>query len=101
MSPSPTRLNRRNADEVAGDVCRRHPNVGVHVGRLQGAMERTQPDHGIGIDLQDARTRTATGNLPSAWNVQHMNEGRHDGMPTMFCVARELTLMSIMLAEFP
>ena len=36
-----------------------------------------------------------------AWSVQHMNEGRHDGMPTMFCVARELTLMSIMLAEFP
>ena len=58
-------------------------------------MERTQPDHGIGIDLQDARTRTATGNLPSTLNVQHMNEGRHDGMP------RELTLMSIMLAEFP
>jgi len=57
-------------------------------------MERTQPDHGSGIDLRDARTRTATGNLPSAWNVQHMNEGRHDGMP------RELTLMSTMLAEF-
>ncbi|MBP2435165.1 hypothetical protein JOH48_009183 [Bradyrhizobium elkanii] len=33
-------------------------------------------------------------------DVQHMNEGRHDGMPTMLCVARELTLMSIMLAEF-
>ena len=30
-----------------------------------------------------------------------MNEGRHDGMPTMFCIARKLTLMSIMLAEFP
>jgi len=29
-----------------------------------------------------------------------MNEGRHDGMITMFCIARELTLMSIMLAEF-
>ena len=99
MSPSPTRLNRRNADEAAGDVCRRHPNVGVHVGRLQGAMGRTQPDHGNGIDLRDARTRTATGNLPSARNVQHMNEG--SGTPTMFCVARELTLMSIMLAEFP
>ena len=101
MSPSPTRLNRRNADEAAGDVCRRHPNVGVHVGRLQGAMGRTQPDHGNGIDLRDARTRTATGNLPSARNVQHMNEGKHDGMPTMLYVARELTLMSIMLAEFP
>ena len=94
MSPSPTRLNRRNADDGAGDVCRRHPNAGAHVGRLQGAMERTQPGHGIGIDLRDARTRTATGNLPSAC-VQHMNEGRHDGMP------RELAPMSIMLAEFP
>jgi hypothetical protein len=29
-----------------------------------------------------------------------MNEGRHDGMTTKFCVARELTLMTIMLAEF-
>ena len=76
-------------------------NAGVYVGRSHEVMGRTQPDHGIGIDLRDARTRTATGNLPSAWNVQHMNEGRHDGMPTMFCVARELTLMSIMLAEFP
>jgi len=58
-------------------------------------MERTQPGHGIGIDLQDARTRTATGTLPSALRVQHMNEGRHDGMP------RELAPMSIMLAESP
>lgn len=40
---------------VAGDVA-----------RPQGVMERTQPDHDIGIDLQDARTRTATGNLTSA-----------------------------------
>jgi hypothetical protein len=30
-----------------------------------------------------------------------MNEGRHDGMPTMLCVAKELTLTSTMLAEFP
>ena len=66
MSPSPTRLNRRNADDDAGDVCRRHPNVGVHVGRPHGVMERMQPGHGIGIDLQDARTRTATGSLPNA-----------------------------------
>ena len=57
-------------------------------------MGRTQPDHGIGIDLRNARTKTATGNLTSTRDVQHMNEGRHDGMP------RELTLMSIMLAEF-
>ncbi len=58
-------------------------------------MERTQPGHGIGIDLRNARTRTATGNLTIAQDIQHMNEGRHDGMP------RELALMSIMLAEFP
>ena len=58
-------------------------------------MERTQPGHGIGIDLRNARTRTATGNLTNVQDVQHMNEGRHDGMP------RELTLMSTMLAEFP
>jgi hypothetical protein len=30
-----------------------------------------------------------------------MNEGRHDGMTTMLCIARELTLMTIMPAEFP
>ncbi len=60
-----------------------------------------QPDQGIGIDLRKAREKTATGNLTNTHDVQHMNEGRHDGMPTMFCVARELTLMSIMLAELP
>lgn len=59
-------------------------------------------DHGenaarpwVGIDLRDARTRTATGNLTNAQDVQHMNEGRHDGMP------RELAPMPIMLAESP
>ena len=26
-------------------------------------MGRTQPDHGIGIDLRKAREKTATGNL--------------------------------------
>ena len=64
-------------------------------------MGRTQPDHGIGIDLRKAREKTATGSLTNTQNVQHMNEGKHDGMPTMLCVARELTLMSTMLAEFP
>jgi hypothetical protein len=72
-----------------------HPNKDVHVRRPWGAMGRTQPDHGIGIDLQKARAKTATGSLTNTHHVQHMNEGRHDGMP------RELTLMSIMLAEFP
>jgi hypothetical protein len=57
-------------------------------------MERTQPGHGIGIDLQKAREKTATGSLTNTLYVRHMNEGKHDGMP------RELTLMSIVLAEF-
>jgi hypothetical protein len=72
-----------------------HPNVSRDVGRSRRAMGRTQPDHGIGIDLQNARAKTATGSLTNTHDVQHMNEGRHGGMP------RELTLMSIMLAEFP
>ena len=63
MSPPPTRFNRRNGDDGSGHVSRNHPNVGLHVAVLQGAMERMQPDHGIGIDLQKARTKTATGSL--------------------------------------
>ena len=39
-----------------------------------------QPDHGIGIDLRNAREKTATGSLTNTHDVQHMNEGRHDGM---------------------
>jgi hypothetical protein len=58
-------------------------------------MGRTQPDHGIGIDFQNAREKTATGNLTNTTDFQHMNEGRHGGRP------KELTLMSTMLAEFP
>jgi len=69
-------------------------NAGVYVGRPQEVMGRTQPDHGIGIDLRNAREKTATGSLTNTHDVQHMNEGRHGGMP------RELTLMSTMLAEF-
>ncbi|MNL20785.1 hypothetical protein D3C87_1420480 [compost metagenome] len=63
MSPPPTRLNRWNADEAAGHVSRRHPNTGVYVGRPHGVMERMQPDHDIGIDLRNAREKTATGSL--------------------------------------
>ena len=70
-------------------------NAGVYVGRSHEVMGRMQPDHGIGIDLRNAREKTATGSLTNTHDVQHMNEGRHDGMP------RELTLMSTMLAEFP
>ena len=40
--------------------------AGIYVGCPRGDMERTQPGHVIGIDLRDARKRTATGNLPSA-----------------------------------
>ena len=75
---------------------------------VDGIASGIYRDHGentarpwVGIDLRNARTRTATGNLTNAQDVQHMNEGRHDGMTTKYCVARELTLMSIMLAEFP
>jgi hypothetical protein len=77
-----------------------HPNNGAHVWRPLGTMGRTQPDYGIGIDLRNARQKIATGSLTNTYDVQHMNEGRHDGMPK-FCVQRELTLMSIVLAEFP
>lgn len=58
-------------------------------------MGRTQSDHDIGIDLRNARAKIATGSLTDTHDVQHMNEGRHGGMP------RELTLMTTMLAEFP
>lgn len=95
MSPPPTRLNRRNADDAAGDVSRRASEYG-RTGRTPvGVMERTQPDHGIGINLRKAREKTATGSLTNTLYVRHMNEGRHGGMP------RELALMSIMLTEFP
>jgi hypothetical protein len=77
-----------------------HPNASIDVACSRGAMGRTQPDHGIGIDLRNAREKTATGSLTNTHDVQHMNEGRHGGMPK-YCVTRELTLMSIMLAEFP
>jgi hypothetical protein len=73
MSPPPTRFIRRNAEAtrfirrnaegVPGQVAREHPNAGVYVRRLAGPMERTQPDQGIGIDLRQAREKTATGNL--------------------------------------
>lgn len=59
-----------------------------------------QPDHGIGIDLRNAREKDCDRQPHQYVDVQHMNEGRHDGMTTKYCVARELTLMSIMLAEF-
>lgn len=52
-------------------------NASVHVGRLQEVMGRTQPDHGIGIDLRKAREKkTATGSLANTHDVRHMNEGR-------------------------
>jgi len=46
-------------------------------GVSHGVMGRTQPDHGIGIDLRKAREKTATGNLTNTLEVRHMNEGRH------------------------
>jgi hypothetical protein len=78
-----------------------HPNTDEHVGSPWRSWGERSQDHGIGIDLQNAREKTATGSLTNTHDVQYMNEGRHDGMPMMFCIARELTPMSIMLAEFP
>jgi hypothetical protein len=63
MSPLPTRLNRRNADDAAGDVRRHTSEYGRTCRPSARAMERTQPDHGIGIDLLSAREKTATGSL--------------------------------------
>lgn len=40
-----------------------HPNASPDVRRSRGVMGRTQPDHGIGIDLRKAREKTATGSL--------------------------------------
>lgn len=65
MSPPPTRLNRRNVDDVGRNVRLTHPNVNVYVWHFTGAMGRTQPDRGIGIDLQNARAKTAIGSLPN------------------------------------
>ena len=70
-------------------------NASVHVGRPQEVMERTQPDHGIGIDLRNAREKTATGSLT---NTQRSSTRTREGMTGM---ARELAPMSTMLAEFP
>ena len=78
MSPPPTRFNRRNAEWCRRRCSRRHPNANVDVRRLAWAEGRTQPDLGNGIDLQQAREKTATGNLTDALVVQHVNEGRHE-----------------------
>jgi hypothetical protein len=85
MSPLPTRLNRQNADDVERNVCWIHPNVSVQVWRFTGDMGRTQPDHDmgrtqpdhdIGIDLQNARTKTATGSLTNTLLVQGYERGK-------------------------
>ena len=65
MSPAPTRFIRRNTDDGSGNVCQKRPNAELYVAVLQGAMERTQPCYRIGIDLRQARTKTATGSLTS------------------------------------
>jgi len=40
-----------------------HPNASPDVRKLARGHGRTQPDHGIGIDLRKAREKTATGSL--------------------------------------
>ena len=57
-------------------------NVSEQSRRFTGAMGRTQPDHGIGIDLQNARIKTATGNLTNMFMSKNMNEGKHVGLIT-------------------
>ena len=41
------------------------------------ALGRTQPDQDIDIDLQNARLKTATGNLTNMFKSKGMNEGKH------------------------
>jgi hypothetical protein len=101
MSPPPTRLNRRNADDEV-------EHIGRHASEGELRCSRLARGHGENAARPWHRHRLAESKgkdcdrQPRQYeDVQHMNEGRHDGMPTMFCIARELTLMSIMLAEFP
>src|SRR5664279_1991471 len=93
MSPPPTRFNRRNA-ELCRRICsRRHPNASVDVRRLAWAEGRTQPN------LRQ-RHRLAASKGKDCDRQPH----RCAGSPTyerMSGMARELTLMSVMLAELP
>jgi len=45
---------------------------------LRGLRGERSQTRGNGIDLQQAREKTATGNLTDALVVQHVNEGRHE-----------------------
>ena len=47
-------------------------------GVLRGPRGEHSQTRGNGIDLLQAREKTATGNLTDALVVQHMNEGRHE-----------------------
>ena len=58
-------------------------DVEIHLRAEREKLVVFVEDHGIGIDLQNAREKTATGSLTNTYDVQHMNEGRHDGMHTM------------------
>lgn len=101
MSPPSTRLNRWNADDVAGQI-------GRPASEREPRCKDAREGHGENAARPWHRHRLAESKgkdcdrQPHQYDdVQHMNEGRHDGMPTMLCVARELTLMSTMLAEVP
>lgn len=77
-----------------------HPSSSVYVRRLLGGHGENAAIPWHWHRLAESKAKDCDRQPHQYADVQHMNEGRHDGMTTMFCIARELTLMSIMLAEF-
>ena len=77
MSPPPTRLNRRNADDAPQHVGRGHPNAGVNVWRLaMGHGENAaRPWHRH--RLAESKGKDCDRHLTNTLEVRHMNEGRH------------------------
>jgi transposase InsO family protein len=67
------------------------------------SQRTTLPDKALPcpLDKVNRQFHAPAPNVLWVSDFTYVNEGRHDGMPMMLCVTRELTLMSIMLAEFP
>uniref|UniRef100_UPI001AECEEC4 hypothetical protein n=1 Tax=Microvirga aerophila TaxID=670291 RepID=UPI001AECEEC4 len=57
-----------------------HPNLGRDVERSRRAMGKTQPDHGIGIDLQNATAFDSDAGLIASDNPGLAQ--RRDGLVT-------------------